>query len=129
MQIFSLLYLGAFLLTATSALLFGGFNQLKITPFQIWTLLYLGVVASGIGFFMWNHAARRVETGTLAVFNNLKVPLAVAVSLIFFGEQADLLHLLVGGGVVLIGLALSEALSARRNAGAEKLAESPQVES
>jgi drug/metabolite transporter (DMT)-like permease len=69
------------------------------------------VIASGVGFFLWNYGARRVNAGTLAVFNNLKVPLAVAVSLIFFGESADPLRLALGGGIVLAALFLNERLA------------------
>ena len=44
-------------------------------------LVYLGIVASGIGFFLWNAGARRSAPGVLAVGNNLKIPLAAAVFL------------------------------------------------
>ena len=50
----------------------------------------------------------QVDTGTLAIFNDLKIPLAVAVSLVFFGEQASLLHLLLGGVIVMAALLLNE---------------------
>jgi len=65
-------------------------------------------VASGLGFWLWNAGARRVSAGTLAVFNDLKIPLAVAVSLLVFGEQTDLPRLLMGGTLVLAALLLNE---------------------
>ncbi len=68
------------------------------------TLAYLGVVASGICFFLWNRGARLVSTGRLAVMNNLKIPVGVAVSLLFFHESANLYTLLAGA--LLIGVAL-----------------------
>jgi drug/metabolite transporter (DMT)-like permease len=126
-NLFALLYLGGFGITALSTLAFGGLRNLAITHTQIWTLVYLGIVASGLGFLMWNHGARQVSTGALAVFNDLKVPLAVAVSLIFFGEKTDLLHLLVGGGIVLVALALNEALPGRSKS-KEKLPEQKRIE-
>jgi drug/metabolite transporter (DMT)-like permease len=55
---------------------------------QLLTLAYLGLVASGLGFYLWNAGARRCGTGTLAVMNNAKVPLGVAASLLLFGESA-----------------------------------------
>ena len=64
----------------------------------------LGIIASGICFFLWNRGARLVSAGTLAVMNNLKIPLGVAVSLFVFREPANLWTLLVGG--LLIGVAL-----------------------
>ncbi len=123
LEIFSLLYLGGFLITALSAIVTGGLIGLRLSNAQGGTLVYLGIVASGIGFFLWNHAARRVNTGTLAVFNNLKVPLAVTVSLLFFAEKADLAHLMIGGGIVLVGLVINEALTARSGRRAGKPAE------
>jgi hypothetical protein len=39
------------------------------------------------------------------------LPLAVAVSLIFFGESADPLCLALGGGIVLAALFLNERLA------------------
>ena len=87
-EIFALLYTGA-VIVAVAALIGRGVS-FNLTPPQLWTLLYLGVVASGIGFFLWNKGALQVKGGTLAVMNNLKVPLAVACALLFFGESADL---------------------------------------
>ena len=53
--------------------------------------------------------------GALAVFNNLKIPLAVAAALTIFGERADLLRLALGGGLMLI----AAALAARRGTEAD----------
>jgi len=38
-----------------------------------------------------------VNAGALAIFNDFKIPLAVAISLLVFGEQTNLLNLLIGG--------------------------------
>ena len=62
---------------------------LAITGPQALTLLYLGAVASGLGFFLWNQGATHVNAGTLAVMNNAKVPLGIAASLLVFGEAAS----------------------------------------
>jgi drug/metabolite transporter (DMT)-like permease len=74
------------------------------SPLQWAILVYLGVVASGLCFFLWNRGARLVSAGQLAVMNNLKIPLGVAVSLFVFREPANLWTLLVGA--LLIGAAL-----------------------
>src|SRR3972149_6330006 len=80
------------------ALITTPWQSLALTGQQVLTLIYLGAVASGLGFFLWNVGARKVNGGTLAVFNDLKIPLAVAVSFIFFGEKASLPHPLIRGG-------------------------------
>jgi len=92
---FGFLYLGAVMVTGVFAGL-SGLASFRPAPEQWWVLLYLGVVPSALGFYLWNAGARRVNAGTLAVFNNVKIPLAVAVSLLFFKEAAEW-HRLAGG--------------------------------
>lgn len=101
--IFAWLYLGAALVTAPLGLAGAG-GLPDLTAVQWLVLGYLGVVASGLGFFLWNVGARRVNAGMLAVFNNLKIPLGIAVALIVFGESTDLPQLMLGGVVILLGL-------------------------
>ncbi len=110
-QVFALPYLGGVLLTALSTTVFGGWSSLKLEGSQVLSLLYLGIVASGIGFFLWNYGARKVNNGALAIFNNLKIPLAVAVALLVFGESANLVTLLVGGLMIVLALALNELVT------------------
>jgi drug/metabolite transporter (DMT)-like permease len=88
--------------------LVGDRTRLAVTPLQAGILLYLGLIASGLCFFMWNHGARKVNTGTLAVFNDLKIPLSIAVSLLVFGESTDVLHLVIGGAIILVAMGLNE---------------------
>jgi carboxylate/amino acid/amine transporter len=113
-QVFGVLYLGGFLVTAGATLATVPLSTLTLTTQQGLTLFYLGAIASGLSFFLWNSGARRVNAGTLAVFNDLKIPLAVGVSLLFFGEQTDLIRLLIGGSTIVAALALNEYLSRRQ---------------
>ncbi|MFA7257318.1 MAG: EamA family transporter [Kiritimatiellales bacterium] len=106
LQVFGLLYLGA-ALTAALASTGTGWGTFSITLNQAGVLLYLGVIASGLGFFLWNIGARQVRSGTLAVFNNLKIPLGILVSVLFFGESADWLCLLGGGALMVLALAVN----------------------
>jgi drug/metabolite transporter (DMT)-like permease len=103
-QIFALPYLGGVLVALAAAALTARPETLAISLPQGLTLLYLGAVASGLGFFLWNLGARRVEAGMLAIFNDLKIPLAVLVSVVVFGEQANWLRLLLGLGLGLAAL-------------------------
>ena len=103
MQFFAPLYLGAVLVTGVPMFLtvdMGVFAE--ISRLQWVVLIYLGIVASGIGFFLWNTGAKRVSTGNLAVMNNMKIPLTILVALVFFGEQTNLLLLVVGGGLIVL---------------------------
>ena len=76
---------------------------------QLWILVYLGVIASGLGFSLWNLGATRVTAGTLAAMNNLKIPLAVAVSLHVFSETADWPRLLISGAFMFAAIAVAES--------------------
>jgi len=114
-EVFGLLYLGAAALTLASTLVFVPISSISLTVKQVWTLIYLGAVASGISFFLWNMGARKVNTGALAIFNDLKIPLAVAVSLLVFKEQTNLPNLLIGGGVVIAALILNEFLNRKKS--------------
>ena len=76
---------------------------------QFLVLLYLGVVASGLCFWLWNTGARRIRhAGTLAVMNNAKIPLGMALSLLLFGEAADPWRLSLAAVALLAGVLLCE---------------------
>lgn len=101
---FAYLYLGAvlLLLPITAADIAPSLKQITLSQSLI--LLYLGVIASGICFFLWNYGARKVSPAQLAVMNNLKIPLAALSSLFLFGEKAHWPTLLPG--LILVFLAL-----------------------
>lgn len=113
-EAFAWCYLGAVAVTAAAAGILTPWKALSVTPRQWGVLAYLGILASGVCFFLWNLGARRTGTGRLAVLNNLKIPLAVACSLVFFGERADLVRLFAGGAILLVALLLNEKGERRR---------------
>ena len=97
------MYLGAAVLTLVAVLVrtAGGVQPLVGWHGGAWwALLYLGLLPTGLGFYLWNKGAAGVEPGMLAAANNLKVPLAVLVSWSVFGEEAAYLRVLVGLGVI-----------------------------
>ena len=107
-DVFGLLYAGALAVTLPATLVHSDFAALPLTAKNLAILLYLGLVASGLGFFLWNLGATRVRTGTLAVMNNAKIPLAVACSLLVFGETADLVRVTCGGMLMVFGVWIAE---------------------
>lgn len=113
LQVFGLLYLGAALVAALSAC-GTDWSAFTLTAKQAEILLYLGVVASGIAFFLWNLGARKVSAGALAVFNNLKIPLGILVSILCFHETADWPRLLGGGALMSVALAVNARSGAKR---------------
>ena len=107
-DIFALLYAGALAVALPATLVRTNFSALPLTPMNAGVLLYLGVIASGLGFFLWNLGATRVSAGTLAAMNNAKIPLGIAVSLLVFGETANVPRLLVGGALMALGVWVAE---------------------
>ena len=110
---FGVLYLGAAAITALATLVFTPLKTLTLNAVEIWTLVYLGIFASGICFFLWNLGARQVDAGALAIFNDMKIPLAVAISLLVFGEKTNLLNLIIGGAIVVVSLIFNEVYQRR----------------
>lgn len=113
-EVFGYLYLGAVIITAAATVLLVPISSISLTTKQSLTILFLGAVASGISFFLWNKGARLVNAGTLAIFNDLKIPLAVVVSLLVFGEETDVPALLIGGAIVVLSLVVNEMISRRQ---------------
>ena len=59
------------------------FNSIELSTDNWKSIFYLGCIASGAGFFLWNKS--QTNPGTLAAFNNAVVPIAVLFSL--FGSK------------------------------------------
>ena len=115
-ECYALLYLGAVLVTLPFALPANPIEEIRQLDGSQWiALLYLGTIASGLGFFLWNSGAVRVNAATLAVFNNLKIPLATLISILVFREQASLGRLIPGLLILLIALGWAEYASRRQS--------------
>jgi drug/metabolite transporter (DMT)-like permease len=100
----ALLYAGGVLACLPFALSGAPVSELMALSGSQWlALVYLGAVASGLGFFLWNAGASRVNPATLAVFNNLKIPIAIVISVTLFREQADPGSLIPGLLILLMG--------------------------
>ena len=105
-SVFALLSLGGVFSVGCFSLMLTDFQAVELTTDHWKAILYLGCVASGLGFFLWNKGASVSNPGTLAAFNNAVVPLAVLFSLFLFGEAdhldtESLIRLIVG--TMLIG--------------------------
>jgi carboxylate/amino acid/amine transporter len=103
-SLFAYLYLGAVIVAGTFSGFTTDWHNFTLTQSQIYTLLYLGILPSGIAFFLWNVGAKRVNSGILAAFNNAKIPLAVLASLLLFQEKADWLALILGGSAIIVSI-------------------------
>ena len=113
-ELMGLLYLGASVVAVLMAAPATSWDRvLGMSLRQLVVLVYLGGVASGLGFFLFNAGARRTDLGTLAIFNNLKIPLAILASGLVFREVVDWPRLVVGGTVIACAFGLNQVTGAR----------------
>lgn len=114
-EVYALMFLGAVVLTTVVTVWQGGVVSFGVvTAGQLWTLLFLGVVATGFACFLWNVGSIKTQAGVLAVMNNIKIPLAVFVSLTVFQEKTNIWRLLLGGGIMIMAVVISEYFRNRK---------------
>ncbi|MCS3461198.1 carboxylate/amino acid/amine transporter [Aeromonas sp. BIGb0445] len=101
--VFGCFYLGALAIALPAWWLLGK-PQYPSTGLQWGILLWLGVVASGLGYFLWNKGATLVSSGVLAIMNNALIPAGLLVNLLLWGRETDLPRLALGGLLMLASL-------------------------
>jgi carboxylate/amino acid/amine transporter len=99
---FGYFFLGALIVVLPAWLLLGNPQRLPTTDAQWGVLLWMGLLATALGQFWWNKGATLVDAGTLAVMNNLSVPVGLVINLLFWNTEEDLLRL-AAGGLIIVG--------------------------
>ncbi|MFC3283114.1 carboxylate/amino acid/amine transporter [Litchfieldella rifensis] len=115
-SVFGWFYLGALALAVVAFGLFGNLQMLPTTGVQWSVLAWLGLVASGLGYFLWNKGATLVDAGALAIMNNALVPAGLLVNLLIWNRDADLPRLALGGAIIVASLLVNEWWVKRRQA-------------
>ena len=113
-SIFGYFHLGATFITALAFLALGDTHNLPKSVSSWLVLFYLGIVASGLGYFLWNKGATLVDSGVLAIMNNALIPAAILANalliVIFFPEksvsftQSELVRILIGTLIMFFSL-------------------------
>lgn len=112
---FGYFFLGALLVVLPAWLILGDPERLPTTPTQWGVLLWMGVLATALGQFCWNKGATLVDAGTLAVMNNLSVPVGLVINLLVWGSETRLDLLAIGGALILASLWINRAGALRKN--------------
>ncbi len=107
-DIFGYFHFGALIVAIIAFALFGNMQKTTLNLAQCGVLIWLGVVASGVGYFMWNKGATMVDAGVLAIMNNALVPAGLIVNLIIWQKPTNYLLLTLGSGVIIFSLYLHE---------------------
>ncbi|WP_172118310.1 carboxylate/amino acid/amine transporter [Halomonas hibernica] len=117
-NVFGWFFIGAMVVALPAYLLFGNSAALPSTPLQWGVLAWLGLAASGVGYFAWNQGATRVDAGTLAIMNNALIPAGLLVNLVIWSREADIVRLLLGALIMAASLWLNHWLLQRRKVAA-----------
>ncbi|UTL92587.1 carboxylate/amino acid/amine transporter [Pseudomonas fluorescens] len=104
---FGYFYLGALIVVLPAFLLFGNPQHLPGTSVQWVVLLFLGLCPTALGLYWWNKGACLVSGATLAVMNNLHVPVGLLLNLLIWNRDEPLGRLLLGGAIILASVWLS----------------------
>ncbi|MDE1253006.1 carboxylate/amino acid/amine transporter [Vibrio aestuarianus] len=112
--VFGYFYLGALVVASIAFLLFGNSDKLPTTSLQWGILVYLGLIASGLGYFAWNKGACLVNAGALAIMNNALVPAGLVVNIMIWNRDVDLMRLGIGGSIILLSLWVNETWVKRK---------------
>lgn len=110
---FGYFYVGALLVALPAFLAFGNPHNLPQAPLQWGVLAFLGLVSTALGMYWWNKGASLVPGATLAVMNNLHVPVGLLLNLLIWNQDEPLGRLFLGGGAILFSVWLSR-LGGRR---------------
>ncbi|MGO2149141.1 carboxylate/amino acid/amine transporter [Halomonas sp.] len=117
-NVFGWFFIGAMVVALPAYLLLGDSAALPSTPLQWGVLAWLGLAASGVGYFAWNQGATRVDAGTLAIMNNALIPAGLLVNLVIWSREADIVRLLLGALIMAASLWLNHWLLQRRKVAA-----------
>jgi drug/metabolite transporter (DMT)-like permease len=80
----------------------------RAIPLLGWlALLYVSVLAMGVGWLVWNRPIARIEVTQVAIFSNLTPVFALGLSALLLGERITL-PLLGGWALVVVGTYLTQ---------------------
>jgi len=112
-DVFGYFHLGALIVSVVAFGLFANTDKLSPSLTQWGVLVWLGVVASGLGYFLWNKGACEVDAGVLAIMNNALVPAGLVMNLLIWGTPTNYVLLTLGSAVIAFSLWLHHCFMKR----------------
>ena len=101
---FGWFFVGATVISLVATALFADWNKMPSTALDYGILIWLGLVASGLGYWLWNAGARQVNANQLAVMNNVLIPAGLLVNFVFWQHQVNWWTLTAGSALILLSL-------------------------
>ncbi|NLK67273.1 MAG: EamA family transporter [Campylobacteraceae bacterium] len=105
---FGFFFVGAVVVCLLGLMFYGERTPLSLT--QVLVVLWLGVGASGAGYFLWNKGACEVDSGVLAIMNNALIPVAILVNLVFWKTEVDFTRFIIGGLIIALSLVVHKRI-------------------
>lgn len=106
LSVFGYFHFGALIVSTITFLAFGNFDKISPSLIEWGVLFWLGLVASGFGYFLWNRGACSVDAGVLAIMNNILIPMGLLVNIVLWNKDVNYLTLFVGGSIIMGSLYL-----------------------
>ena len=104
---FGYFYFGAIIIASLGSLIMIDSLSYPKSTTQWLLVLWLGAIASGLGYYFWNRGSVLVNNGTLAVMNNLVIPLGLFIEIVFFSKLINVTNYIVGALIILSSIYFS----------------------
>lgn len=102
-QNFFWFFAGAFVIVFPTWL-FLGTTKFTMQTSTLLALLYVGLLATGLGQYFWLQGATKVSAATLSVMNNLLIPLGIVINILFGGIINMPVEFTIGSTIILLSL-------------------------
>ena len=104
---FGYFYFGAIIIASLGSLIMIDSLSYPKSTTQWLLVLWLGAIASGLGYYFWNRGSVLVNNGTLAVMNNLVIPLGLFIEITFFSKLINVTNYIIGALIILSSIYFS----------------------
>lgn len=104
---FGYFYFGAIIIASLGSLIMIDSLSYPKSTTQWILVLWLGAIASGLGYYFWNRGSVLVNNGTLAVMNNLVIPLGLFIEIVFFSKLINITNYIIGALIILSSIYFS----------------------
>ncbi|MCA1931349.1 EamA family transporter [Rheinheimera sp.] len=101
---FGWFFVGATLISLVATAIFADWTKMPSSSLDYGILVWLGLVASGLGYWLWNAGARQVNANQLAVMNNVLIPAGLVVNFVFWQQNVNWWTLSAGSVLILVSL-------------------------
>tara|TARA_B110000467_G_scaffold93567_1_gene84528 strand:+ start:521 stop:1360 length:840 start_codon:yes stop_codon:yes gene_type:complete len=104
---FAYFYFGALIIASIGSVMMIDSITYPKSLTQWLLVLWLGAIASGLGYYLWNRGSVLVSNGTLAVMNNLVIPFGLFIEILFFSKSIIGANYSIGALIIIFSIYFS----------------------